>query len=274
MKYKKILNFFGEGAEGAAGEAGAEGVQAAAEQTTEDTTPEDMDAKFEAMIKGEYKEQYEKTFQKAFNMRHKDYKTMQETVNTMNPVMDMLKAKYGVQDVTALQEAILNDDSYYEQEAMERGMSVEHLKYMKKMERENAQYQRREAEQKKQEASRKQAQIWQRQEQELRELVPNLDIQKELQNEHFQQMLVNGVDMKTAYQVIHMDEIMSGSMAYAAKQAKEKTVKNIQARGLRPDENGIAHQSGDPGRKTVKDMSGDDILALAEKAKKEGYAKW
>ena len=269
MKYKRFLNFFGEGA----GEGTGEGtVQDAAGQETVVETPEDLDAKFEALIKGEYKEQYNKRFQKAMNGRHKEYKTMQETLNAVNPIMDLLKGKYGTQDVNALHQAILNDDSYYEQEALQRGMSVEQLKYVKQMEAENARYRQQEEQFRQQEASRRQAEIWQRQEQELRLKVPDLDVAAELQNPEFERLLMSGVGMETAYQVVHMDDIMSGSMNYAAQKAKEATVKNIQARGMRPNENGIAQSGGDPGKKSVSDMTTEEILALAEKAKREGYA--
>lgn len=274
MKYKNLLHFFeGEG-EGT----GSESVQDAAEQETEETTeektPEDLDAEFETMIKGKFKDQYHRRFQTAMDQRHKDYKQLQENAQTMSPVMDMLKAKYGVSELGELQNAILNDDSYYEQEAMQRGMSVEQLKYMKQIERENTQYKMQQEEYARQQAVRERTEQWRAQEEALRKEVPELDIRNELENPEFQRLLTSGVDMRTAYQVVHMDEIMSGAMGYAAKKATEKTVKGIQARGMRPDELGLSKQQGDSGRKSIADMSGDEILELAEKAKREGTVKW
>lgn len=271
MKYKKLLNFF----EGEAGEGTGEGTaQAAAGQTegttTEGTgeTPEDLDAEFDAMIKGKFKEQYNRRFQTAFDQRHKDYKQNQEMVKTLAPMLDMLKAKYGVSELNDLQKAIMDDDSYYEQEAMARGYSVEQLKHIKKLERDNARLEAEHQETIRQQAAREQAEKWGRQEQELRKMVPDLDVRKELENPDFERMLTSGVDMKTAYQVVHMDEIMSGAMNYTAKKAVEKTVKGIQARGQRPDELGLSKQQGDPGKKTVSDMTGDEILDIAKRAMK------
>ena len=72
-------------------------------------------------------------------------------------------------------------------------------------------------------------------------------------------MLKSGVDVKNAYMVVHMDDIMSGAMQYTAQQISQKTVNDIMARGMRPAENG-ANSTGaatitktDPTKFTKKD---------------------
>lgn len=266
---RKLLNFFdGEGT-------GSESGQAAADQTGSETTQiateekeEDLEADFEALIKGKYKAQYDARFQKGFNARHKDYMQNKQQLETLTPVLDMLKEKYGVTDVKDLQKAIMDDDSYYEDEAMERGMTVEQLKYMKQMERENKAYKEREQESIREQMMREKVENWIRQESELKNKIPNFSLRDELSNPRFEGLLTAGVDVETAYNVIHQEEILSGAMNYTAQKAVEKTVNDIKARGMRPTENGIGGTGSEPKKKTVGDMSGDEIMELAKRAKR------
>lgn len=263
MDFNKLLSLFdGEGA--------AEGSDSAdlAQQQNEEPVEENLDADFEALIKGKYKEQYDKRFQKAFDQRHKDYKQTKETLDSLNPMLDMLKGKYGVQDIAELQNAIMDDDSYYEQEAMERGYTVEQLKHIKQLERDNANYLAQQQQMAQQKAAEEQISRWVQQEQAFKQEVPTFDLRSELQDPAFERLLGSGVDVKTAYNVIHMDEIMQGSMNYAAAKATERTVNSIKAKGTRPDEIGLHKQQGDPGKKRISDMSGDEILELANRAKR------
>lgn len=267
MKSKLLTFFDGEGT-------GSDSGQAAADQTGSDTTQvaaeekEDLDADFEALIKGKYKAQYDARFQQGINARHKDYMQNKQQLESLNPMLDMLKEKYGVSDVGELQKAIMNDDSYYEQEAVDRGMTVEQLKYMKQMERENKAYKEREQETIKEQMQREKIEGWLRQETEFKQKAPEFSLRAELANPEFERLLVAGVNVETAFNVIHQDEIMSGAMNYTAKKAVEKTVNDIKARGMRPTENGLATTAAEPKRKTVGEMTGEEILKMAKRAKK------
>lgn len=267
MKDKLLTFFDGEGS-------GSESGQAAADQTGSDKTQvaaeekEDLDADFEALIKGKYKAQYDARFQQGINARHKDYMQNKQQLESLNPMLDMLKEKYGVSDVSELQKAIMDDDSYYEQEAMDRGMTVEQLKYMKQMERENKAYKEREQETIKEQMQREKIEGWLRQETEFKQKAPEFSLRAELANPEFERLLAAGVNVETAFNVIHQDEIMSGAMNYTAKKAVEKTVNDIKARGMRPSENGLGTTAAEQKRKTVGEMTGEEILEMANKAKK------
>ena len=248
--------------------------QVAADQTGSDTTQvgteekEDLDADFEALIKGKYKAQYDARFQQGINARHKDYMQNKQQLESLNPMLDMLKEKYGVSDVKDLQKAIMDDDSYYEEEAMERGLTVEQLKYMKQMERENKAYKAREQESIQEQMQREKIEGWLRQEAQFKQKAPDFSLREELANPEFERLLAAGVNVETAFNVIHQDEIMSGAMNYTAKKAVEKTVNDIKARGMRPSENGLGTTATEPKRKTVGEMTGEEILEMANKAKK------
>lgn len=267
MKDKLLTFFDGEGT-------GSDNGQVAADQTGSDTTQvaaeekEDLDADFEALIKGKYKAQYDARFQQGINARHKDYMQNKQQLESLNPMLDMLKEKYGVSDVKDLQKAIMDDDSYYEEEAMERGLTVEQLKYMKQMERENKAYKAREQESIKEQMQREKIEGWLRQEAQFKQKAPDFSLREELANPEFERLLAAGVNVETAFNVIHQDEIMSGAMNYTAKKAVEKTVNDIKARGMRPSENGLGTTATEPKRKTVGEMTGEEILEMANKAKK------
>lgn len=267
MKSKLLTFFDGEGT-------GSDNGQVAADQTGSDTTQvateekEDLDADFEALIKGKYKAQYDARFQQGINARHKDYMQNKQQLESLNPMLDMLKEKYGVSDVSELQKAIMDDDSYYEQEAMDRGMTVEQLKYMKQMERENKAYKAREQESIQEQMQREKIEGWLRQEAQFKQKAPDFSLREELANPEFERLLAAGVNVETAFNVIHQDEIMSGAMNYTAKKAVEKTVNDIKARGMRPSENGLGTTSAEQKRKTVGEMTGEEILEMANKAKR------
>ena len=267
MKSKLLTFFDGEAT-------GSDNGQVAADQTGSDTTQvateekEDLDADFEALIKGKYKAQYDARFQQGINARHKDYMQNKQQLESLNPMLDMLKEKYGVSDVKDLQKAIMDDDSYYEEEAMERGLTVEQLKYMKQMERENKAYKAREQESIQEQMQREKIEGWLRQEAQFKQKAPDFSLREELANPEFESLLAAGVNVETAFNVIHQDEIMSGAMNYTAKKAVEKTVNDIKARGMRPSENGLGTTATEPKRKTVGEMTGEEILEMANKAKK------
>ncbi len=95
------------------------------------------------------------------------------------------------------------------------------------------------------------------QEAEARELYPKLSLQEELKDPRFVDLLKCGVDVRSAFEVIHKDEIISASMEYAAREVERMMTNKLLAEGNRPTENGGNH--GPAVSKTdVKAMSRQD----------------
>ena len=68
-------------------------------------------------------------------------------------------------------------------------------------------------------------------------LYPDFDIRSELQNPRFRGILRNPeVDMRTAYEIVHHDELFSSAMSAAARVAREKTVEEILSAAARPSD--------------------------------------
>lgn len=177
------LQLFGEGGDGGAtGSAGADGAGDAAQNTPvkregqngrnlnplantkygiqpdegkrDDTSDgEPTREEWESLKKGRFASYYGEDVSNTIRDRLKNSKTDNETLGKLKPVLESLSQKYGVDasDIDGLMAAYTDDDSLYEEEALEKGVSVATLKSLKKMDRaskeEQAKQQAAEAEQ-------------------------------------------------------------------------------------------------------------------------------
>ena len=240
--------------------------QDAAETTTSEPDakkPEDKQAAFEKLIREEYKEQFAARTQSIIDKRFKESKQLEEQLGKARPILDMLAQKYGVDpgDLEKLSSAIEEDDSYYEDEATRRGLTVQQLKEMKRIERENETLRRNAQEKDRREEAERVYADWVRQGDELKSVYPTFDLQTECQNDQFVGLLRSNIDVRTAYEVVHRDEILGGAMQYAVQQASQKIVNGIKAKGSRPTENGVSSGSA----AVVK----SDVNALTKKDREE-----
>ena len=285
------LQLFADGGAGAAGGTGAEGatgVTATAAgsqqkgvksnpladvkyglQPTEEKAPaaevvenptEDRNAKFEALIKGEYKDLYDARVQDTVQKRLKSSKETVEKYEALAPTLEALAKKYGVDaaDIKALNKAIEDDDSYYEQEALEKGITVEQLKEIRKMEKENAELKRQMEEQNRKENANKLYKEWMEQAETAKSVYPSFDLRAEMQNPKFVDLLRSNIDVRTAYEVIHKDDIIAGAMQFTANTVKQKIADNIIAGGARPSENGNSSQGASVTKSDVSKLTRAD----------------
>ena len=203
---------------------------------------EDRAAKFEELIKGEYKDLYDQRVQDTIRRRLKGSEETVNRYNALSPVLEMLGQKYGVDasDAEALAAAIEDDDSYYEDEALERGLTVEQVKEIRKMERENAALKAEREAQKNQQLADQTYAAWMEQAEQLKGIYPSFDLASELDNEQFRNLLRSNVDMRTAYEVIHKDEIIPMAMAFTAQKVTEKVANSVRAGQKRPSEGAMS----------------------------------
>ncbi len=229
-------------------------------QTEESVAQPDRNAEFEKLIKGEYKDLYDAKMQDTLHKRLKGHKELEAKHNALQPVLEMLGKKHGVDatNIEALIKAIEEDDSYYEQEALERGITVQQLKEIRKMERENADLKRQMNEQSRREKAAQDYSRWMEQAKEAKLTYPSLDLNTEAKNPKFLQLLNSGVDVATAYAVIHKDEIIPAAMQYTAKAVEEKIANKIIAGGARPAENGNSSQGASLTKSDVSQLTKAD----------------
>ena len=219
--------------------------EAAPVAEVQNTAVLDRKAEFEKLIKGEYKEEYDARMQDTIQKRLKGSKETVDKYNALTPTLEMLAKKYGVDagDIESLNKAIQEDDSYYEEEALEKGITVQQLKEIRKMERENAALKAQMEEAQRQENGKKLYAAWMQQAEEAKKVYPSFDIQTEMNNPKFVDLLRSNIDVRTAYEVLHKDDIIRGAMQFTAQTVESKIAKKVASNGARPSENGMSSQS-------------------------------
>ena len=250
-----------------------DGVQVANAQNAADTVPADppdLDAEFEELIKGKFKAQYDKRTQDTVQKRLKGSKETVDKYNALSPTLELLAKKYGVDvnDTAALNKAIEDDDSYYEQEALEKGVTVEQLKEIRKMEKENAELKRQMQEKT---AKEKGAQLyaqWMDQAEKAKTVYPSFDLRAEMGNPKFLDLLRANIDVRTAYEVIHKDDIIPAAMQFTAKTVEQKLTNKIIAGGARPSENGISSQSAAQVKSDVSQLTKADRAEIIRRVQR------
>lgn len=266
------LQFFADGAEGGVGGEGAADTVAAQTdiqtEVTDTRTDEQKLADYNALVKGEYKDFYKKDVEKAVKSRFKDHEALSakaKRADSTEPLLEMLAARYGLQDTSDVQgiiDALDNDDAFYIDEAERNGMTVEQYRKMERLQRDSTMYHRMMRDQAAQQKANETYQGWIDQAEQLQNYYPDFNLDNEVNDEEtgerFVSMLSKGIDVKTAYEIIHMDELMGGAMAKTANVVREKTYNEIRTRGMRPSENGGAGNAAakpmqlDPAKMTKK----------------------
>lgn len=242
----------------------------AAEVQTETVAQPDRNAEFEKLIKGEYKDLYDAKMQDTIQKRLKGQKDTVDKYNALQPVLEILGKKHGVDatDIEALTKAIEEDDSYFEDEAIERGMSVQQLKEVKKMERENAELKAQMEEAQRQENGKKLYAAWMQQADEAKKVYPSFDLRAEMNNPKFVDLLRSNIDVRTAYEVLHKDEIIPAAMQFTAQTVESKLAKKIASNGARPSENGMSSQSAAVVKSDVSQLSKEDRAEIIRRVQR------
>ena len=267
------------GAENPAGDGvatGSEGEQAA--PAAGDQTGEES---WDSLIKGRYKKEYDAAVKSAINRRFKNQQDQSAQIKAIDPIVKALAQKYKIQanpdgsiPIDQLSNAVLYDNEALEQEAYNRGMSVDTLKQIKQLEQENASLRGHD------EMARQQEE-WNQLNQEseaMKEFYPEFDLTAEMENPEFMSLLAtlrnSGFpnSVRRAYEVIHHDDLMTGSMQYATQQAKRMVTNAVKAGQSRPTESAAGStaaggmQGIDPSKLTDEQM--EDIISRAKRGER------
>ena len=220
---------------------------AAASNPTEETktdTPTRMSWD-EVMADPEYNKQMQATIQS----RLRTAKTAEENLSKLAPAVELLARRYNLDpanmDYDALTKAINDDDSYYEEKALEMGVSVETAKKIDRQERDTAR--EKAAEEKTLQEQRLQQHYikLEQQGEAMKKIFPDFNLQKELQNPTFFRMTAPnvGISVEDAYHAVHREELQTAAMQVTAKKTAQMISNSIQAGNRRPDEFGTSSQA-------------------------------
>lgn len=222
--------FAGEG-DSAIGETG--GIVADAGQ--EGALETDSDSEFNELINGKFKEQFSKRTQAIIDKRFKQTKELEAFRDKAQPLLGALCEKYGVSegDVDSLAQAVQEEKSKSgDQTPVKNNLHGKINGWIKESE-------------------------------ELKKAVPDFDLRAELRGDKtFGRLLLSGIPLKTAYETVHRDEILGGAVAFAADKVRRQVVHGIEARGMRPVENGVSSESAIVTSVDVNSLTSQDILKI------------
>lgn len=223
-----------------------------------------------------YKDRIGQDIQDAIQKRFKNQQSWEDQYNHLADGLAPLYLKYGLDgsNVDELLNALAKDDSLLEDVAYDKGMSTEAVRETLRDRQEKIRLQKEldkyRQEQIEAQASRdayNQYNKWMHEAEELKQLYPNFDLEKELDNEEFRNDLVNsGKSLRKVYESAHLQEIIEGAIQTTAMKAREAVTNNIRSRGMRPTENGQRTGSVKV-KKDVNDLTDKDIDRLIARAR-------
>lgn len=193
--------------------------------------------------------EYNKEMQKIMSARMKGEKEAKESLEKMAPAIEVMARKYGLDpknmDYDALAKAINDDDAYYEEKALEMGVSVETAKRVDQMERNTERQKAQEQRTLQEQAIQQHFVKLEQQGEAMKKVFPNFDLRKELQNPAFARMTAPGVgiSVEDAYYAVHRNEIQTAAMQVTAQKTAEKISNAIASGSRRPDESGASSQA-------------------------------
>ena len=218
------------------------------------------------MINGDFRDLFDARMQKAIKERVGEVKQLQQQIQQQNDVIGLVAKKYGISTdkMGDIREALESDDVFWEEAAADQGMTVDSYKKMVKLEAENEALHkaREEAERKNQKDAV--FQKWDREAEELKRMYPQFDLQSEIQDKRFLDLMGAGIDMRTIYETLHHDEILPALMQQTAKAATKQQAAAARSGQMRPAENGMSSR---PAAQTVKDP------AKMTKEERQEYAR-
>lgn len=230
---------------------------------------------FDDMLKSnpEYEKAMGKKIEEAISKRFKNQKDLQSRFDSISPALEALAQRYGVApgengelDYAALQQKILDDDELYAEEALDRGMSVEDLKHIKQIEAENERLKRANEATRKERENREAYERFVSDCEAVKEFYPEFDPETEMNNPDFGRLIASGVPVKTAYEVVHKDEILMAGMQYASSKGVEKVANAVRSNSLRTQENGLTSQSAaDIGKTNIRDLKLSDFQSIKQR---------
>jgi hypothetical protein len=215
--------------------------------------------------------EYNEQMQAVVRSRLKSAKGAEEALGKMTPALEVLARKYGLDpanmDYDALAKKINDDDSYYEEKALEMGVSVDTAKKIDQMER-NTEREKAQTERTLQEQKIQQHIInLEQQGEAMKKVFPNFDLRKELQNPAFARMTSPnvGISVEDAYYAVHRNEIQTAAMQATAQKTAEKISNAIQSGSRRPDESGASSQAASVSTFNYRNASKEQREALKKR---------
>lgn len=257
----------GVNSQAAAANTGVNGA-AAGHQGNQQPVQQDAAAQWQE-AKTKYKAQYDADVQQIIRGRLKEAGTHQQTLATLQPMLDAMATQMGVKagDYQAMVDKYMDNDAMYEQEAVETGRDVQTVKEMHRMQRELDAYKQRESQQNAQAQFQQHLDQVKQQAEAFRQKIPNFDLDAAMQDERFVRLTApgSGLTVEQAWAALHHDEMQAYAMQAAAQQSQRIAAGNVQANMARPREN--AGRVSGPQATMTPDFSGLTLQQIQQNSR-------
>ena len=213
--------------------------------------------------------EYNGRMQQVVRDRLRESRGAQDNLRALEPALELLADRYhldaGNLDAAALAKAITEDNAFYEQQAEVLGVSPETARRMDQMERFERRQRQQQEEDQRQQAAREHIRGLVQQEAAMRELVPDFDLRRELENPTFARLTAPGVgiSVQDAYFAVHRKEMQEQIQRQATQETAQKLAASIQANQGRPRENGTSAQAQSTGQVDYRHMPRQQRIRMA-----------
>lgn len=248
---------------------------------TQEAEPPKARPTFQQLIEGEYKDDYSKHTQEIVKARLKTAKAAEERLTKLSPALETLASRYGLDmtapdfDPDALVKAIDSDQSLYEAEALEKGMTTQQLMREKQLEREVAQARAIRDQQQREAQIRAQFENLRQQGEAFKQNVPEFDLAAEMQNETFARLTMQNFPVENAYYAAHYAEIearrqeqQEAQMREVAKNAQQAAAAAVRSNARRPTENGTNNAQPAGVRSDPSQLKLGDFKSIRERVRR------
>ena len=254
----------------AGSDAGSQNGAGNANKSGVSTTSDALEAKRKAyrdLMDGEYKDIYTEDTQRIINHRFREVKSLEESLSAQKPILDMLMQRYKVADgdISKLQKALEEDNTYWEAAADQAGMSVDQFKAVQKLERESAELRQLRQRQQGEKQMQEQLNRWYQESQRVKELYPSFDLKAEVADPNFLGLLKAGIPVQQAYELKHMEEIKANAARAASQATGQQMAAKIKSKAARPSENGTSSQSAVIVKNDVSKLTAADRAEIARR---------
>ena len=209
---------------------------------------------FDELIKGDYKKDFDDKVQDIVRRRMKGSEKAKQRLDSLEPLVKILAEKYGLAadgeiDPQSIMTAVMDDNAMWEEQAMQKNMSVDDFKEWNKEHRDYERLKQEESQRQQMQASQQAFQTIMEEANSLKTKYPDLDFGKEMADQKFceevafYQRRVESNPFQKAYESRHFDELMSRMAQTAQKTSIKQVADAVAANKARPAENGAA-QSG------------------------------
>lgn len=243
-----------------------EGQDAAGQDAQKNETPENKKPSFDELIKSpEYRAEYQKHMQNLITQRFRRYKGLEDTNRKQAEALTLLASKYGLDVNDAdfsdkITAAIKSDDATYEKKAIELGVPIQFAKLLSETEADRDELKKSFTEISRAQEAQQHSVKLRQQAEETKKLMPNFDLDREMENDEFAAYIAGGMHPTKAMLAVHAEEIIPQTVKKVSDTAKRQVADSIASGMNRPREIGAGQAAAatvvknDPSKLTLEDF--------------------